>query len=548
MTKLNQPEPNKNEQGILSSWNKKFEQNLDMWFWLFLGLFLILAFIFFDPKVSIGGDDSEYINRAFSFIKKGQFPTFQGPLYPVVLGIIISIAGLKLTMLKIASILFMLIHFRLFYLTFKKHLPSLLLVSLLFMLAINASMLYFASATYTESFFLMIQSLFLFVFEKYFISQKKEKYAIKEDYKKFLLLGLCVFLMAITKNIGLTAIIGVMLFFAIRLKWIAIGFTLAAFLLFFGAFSLVKKYGYNVDSVQMSSQGSTLMLKHPYDPSKGKEDFSGFVNRIVVNSQEYLSKHFTTIFGLNKESKPKSSGFITLLMYAILFSGYFVLFKKSDFWAFVGTYLIASCGISFIVLQTYWSQERLILVYVPLLLVFLFFSIYYLIGHYKKDLSWLFIVILLIFLGSDLIRTARKLPTAVNSLGHYLAGESTYGFTPDWINYFEMSKWVKKNLPENTVVACRKPGMAFIYSGGKEFYGIWKVPSEDADELYQKLKDADVTYVMVASLRLDPTRNTGRTINTIRRYLSIIHNAYPDKLEFVYKIGEEEPVFLYKLN
>ena len=318
MTKINQPATASND-AIFSKWNGKLNENLNLWFWVSFGLLFILCLIFFDPKVSIGGDDSEYINRAFLFIKKAKFPTFQGPLYPIVLGLIMAITGLKLILLKVFSIVFMLIHFWLFYQTFKKHLPSLIMVAILFILAINASMLYFASSTYTESFYLMVQSFFLFIFNKYFILDKEEKYSIKKDYKKFLLLGLSLFLIAITKNIGLTALIGSLLFFAIRLKWMAIVYTMVAFLVFQGSFILIKKYGYDVDVSQVSSQSSTLMMKHPYDTSQGKEDFSGYINRIVVNSKEYLSKHFTLIFGLNNQSKPKSSGFITIILYVILF-------------------------------------------------------------------------------------------------------------------------------------------------------------------------------------------------------------------------------------
>ncbi len=533
---------------IFQSLNERLGARLDLYFWICFGLLFLMALLFFDPKVSIGGDDSEYLNRAYQFIHNGKFPTFQGPLYPIVMGLTISVTGLNLVLIKFTSIIFMLVHFWLFFQTFRKHLTPVLMVGILFILSINASMLYFASSTFTESFFLMIQSLFLFSFEKCFISGWKEKYTLKEDYKRFLLLGFTLFLMAITKNIGLTAIIGTSLFFVVRLKWMALIYTIIVFILCQVLFIGIKTYVFEVKDRQVSSQGNTLMMKHPYDESIGKEDFGGYVDRVVINSKEYLSRHFTLIYGLNSEIKPGVSGFITLFIYVILFTGFILLFRQSEFWTFNGIYLIASCGITFIVLQTYWSQERLILVYTPLILVYLLYSIYYIIDNHSPKLKWLFTGIFILFIAANLIRTAKKLPQTIDSLGHYLKGETTYGFTPDWINYFGMSKWITSNLPEGTLVGCRKPGMAFLYSGGKEFYGIWRVPSDNPEELYNQLKDAGVTHVMMASLRLDPNRNTGRTINTVRRFLSIIHEAYPDKIEFVHKIGEQEPVFLYKLN
>ena len=51
-----------------------------------------------------------------------------------------------------------------------------------------------------------------------------------------------------------------------------------------------------------------------------------------------------------------------------------------------------------------------------------------------------------------------------------LKGNMFYGFTPDWVNYLKMSEYTG-NLDDSTIVACRKPGISFIY-GKKKFYGI----------------------------------------------------------------------------
>ncbi len=542
------------ENALFPKLNASLEKNISTIFWVLFGLLCLLSLLFFDPKVSIGGDDSEYLNRAFSFITKGKYPTFQGALYPMTMGLLIGITGLNLVIIKLASLAFMLVHFWLFFKVFKKHLPAIALIPLLIILSVNASMLYFASSAFTEAFFLMIQSIFVFTFDKYFISSKQEKHSLK-DIKKFVLLGLVLFLMALTKNIGLTAIIGTCIFFGIRMNWMALVFTILSFGVFYGSNMIIKKAVFDVDAAQVSSQGSTLQLKHPYDPSKGKEDFSGYVTRVKNNTIDYISYHFMVIYGLNKELKLRNplklegtSSFITILILAICIAGLILFYKENKLLFLIGIYTLASCGITFIVLQLYWSQERLILVYTPYILVYLISTIHLLISKYRPSLSWVYGIIIVIFMGASIVRTTKKLPEAIDSLSHYLGGDPLYGFTQDWIHYFEMSKWVKDNLPENAFVGARKPGMAFIYSGGKEFYGIWKVPSEDPEELYTKLKDAGVTHVMLASLRTDPSRNTGRTITTVRRYLTIIHNAYPDKLKFVHKVGEEEPVFLYELK
>jgi hypothetical protein len=52
-----------------------------------------------------------------------------------------------------------------------------------------------------------------------------------------------------------------------------------------------------------------------------------------------------------------------------------------------------------------------------------------------------------------------------------------------------MSEWVGKNLPESTVVVSRKPSMSFVYSKGKEFYPMYRFPTEDADTLVTRLTE-----------------------------------------------------------
>ena len=92
--------------------------------------------------------------------------------------------------------------------------------------------------------------------------------------------------------------------------------------------------------------------------------------------------------------------------------------------------------------------------------------------------------------------------------------------------------------------------MARIYAGGKRFYGIYNIPSEDPDELVDLLRRNNVTHIIVASLRRDPAQAGLGVINTIHRYLYRILQVYPAFLEQVAQVGgqDDEPAALYKLN
>jgi hypothetical protein len=70
------------------------------------------------------------------------------------------------------------------------------------------------------------------------------------------------------------------------------------------------------------------------------------------------------------------------------------------------------------------------------------------------------------------------------------------------------------------------------------------------DDLLEDLRVNQVGYVIMASLRAVPTENTGRTINTVQRYLYFIQQKYPGIFTLAQQIGEdnEEPAWLYRIN
>jgi len=128
-----------------------------------------------------------------------------------------------------------------------------------------------------------------------------------------------------------------------------------------------------------------------------------------------------------------------------------------------------------------------------------------------------------------------------------LAGNKFYGMTPDWINYIKMSQWAAKNTPDSVMIACRKPSIAFVYAK-REFYGIYRITTEDPDELLQNLKDNNVRYIIMGSLRKYPNQKTQYTINTVQRYLYYIQQKYPEKIKHIQTIGADEPAYLFEIT
>ena len=68
-----------------------------------------------------------------------------------------------------------------------------------------------------------------------------------------------------------------------------------------------------------------------------------------------------------------------------------------------------------------------------------------------------------------------------------------------------------------------------------------KVYVYNPDQLLENLNTRKIKYLILASLRLYPEKNTGVIINALHKYVEYIDMKYPDKFRTVHKIGASEP-------
>ena len=526
----------------------RFIQNKNT-FWLifFTSLTAIFSLLLFDVKLSTGGDDSSYIIRAYNFHFKNTFPSFQGPLYPMLISFPIGWWGINVPLLKVFSVFFMVGHVFLFYYTLKDRIPGMILFFSTIIISVNAGLLYYASQTYTEAIYFFTQSLMLFFFFKLLDSQERGE-ELKQNFKLWLLLGLMICVNILTKNVGMGALAAILGFYIIRLEFKNAGLALASFALFYGPFELLKKSIWDFGNAQIADQGKVFLYKDPYDYSKGTEDFGGYVTRFLDNCSIYLSKHLLHIWNVKPSDDITMSGgiafFIVLLMFAAIYFGW----KKSKSILFLSIYTLVNLAVIFLVLQTRWDSERLMLVAVPYITPIILFVLY---RVFKAGgISMLQPLIILILSVLSLVQVGKTISTSsknFKALKKNMAGDKYFGYTDDWRNLLLMSEWCAQNLPKEAYVGSRKGPMSFIYSNGKPFYEIYRVPSDNADSLVATLAKNKVTHIIHASLRANPLMNTGRIITTTNNYLAIIAKKYPEKIKLVHQIGDSEPAYLYEI-
>jgi hypothetical protein len=520
-----------------------------MFLFIFL-LCLIFSIFLFNVKIDEGGDDSTYIEAGYKYAKNfaNYYFSFNAPLYPMFLSIPIKIFGINLILLKCLSIIFTLLHLLFFYLTFRRKIDNTLLFTLLILIGLNSSILYFASQTYTEAFFLFLQSFFFYSFALLLNGLKAYNNKLSATLYYWILTGFAIFLLSMAKNIAIIAVPAFIFFFIIKRQWLNSLYALLSYLLFKIPFELIKYVIWGNIS-QFAAQGADLLQKDPYLASEGKENLMGFVTRFIVNAQIYLSSRFFQIMGFVSEKSHEYNILTVIIIVLLLIWALYQAFKcKNDLILFSGIYTSFLVSASFIALHVYWSQTRLILIFVPLLLLMLLYGIYEIFRYYIKPFYKVYLIFASILILFTVVSTIQKSKSNFKVLKKNIKGDIYNGYTPDWQNYLQMSEWCGENLKETDLVACRKPSMSFIYSKGKPFYGIYKVPSDNADTLLELFKKNKVTHVLMGSLRQNPDSVNGKVISTVHNILHAIQKRYPDKLNLIHSIENNNYTFFIKRN
>ena len=461
---------------------------------LYASLFLTLIFsiLLFDIRFSLAGDDSAYVVRAFDFIHHFVFPSFQGPLYPVILGPFVAIFGISAVPLKSLSLAFMMGSVFFFYKAFKKRIPPLIMTICLLLLAINSFVLYYSSQTYTEAFFMFLQSFTFYVFFRLFVDEGGAK-SFTAVARNNLILAICILSLGLTRPIGFASAIAIPAFFVLKAQWRNIIFFIVSFVLLLLIFQGTKTLIWGSSGIMFSGQAGNFMAKDYYNPSGGQEDLPGFFNRLVHNSNYYISKTLYVFLGLRPAGGATGTFTGLSVLTVLMICGLMVrVFRKNNCILFTGIYTAVSLTGIFLITQEIWIQDRYIISYFPLILLLLLAFLYYLfcIKGWSKFQFVLPLLALILFFSS--------FKNTVNDIHQVREIKDKYsGLSPDWENYCMISKWASDNLPEGAVVACRKPSISFIYGNGRNFFGITRINALSGDSLMQEEKQKKLHYYFI---------------------------------------------------
>ena len=477
---------------------KFMERHLGHFFWIVFALTLITGILLFDRRFSTGGDDSAYVERAWDMIHHSMYPGFQGPLYPIVLSPFVALFGIRAIPLKCLSLLFILGFIFFFFRSFRNRIPALLLISVLLLISANSFVLYYGSQTYSEAFFMFLQALTFSIFFRFFVD-KKEPYAPVVLGKHHLILACCLVCLGLTRQIGFSAAITTGVYFVVKKQWKNLGFMLGSFLMILLVYQAFLWGISGRPGIHFAGEIRGLISKDYYNPAAGHETIGGFINRWVKNSNYYLSKSFYTILGFRPaDGSGELFPWVTVITWLLIAAGTIMFFRSNDYIFFTGIYTIITLFSIFFIAHTIWMQNRFIVPYFPLILLTILSFFYYSMSK-KQGIRFrvLLPVIIVIPLLFTILVTAGQVREARKITGEF------QGLGSDWDNYCRLSEWTAKNLPENSVIACRKPSISFIYSRGRDFYGISRLPYAPVDSLIREWNRQNRHYWLVAASALN---------------------------------------------
>jgi hypothetical protein len=486
----------KEKNNLLSRMESYFDRNEKTFLWISLSLGVIMSILMFDCKVSLSGDDCDYIINAQQFIRHFTYPGGRGALYPVVISPFM-IGGLNLILLKALSAVFTVLSMWLMYKAFRGKIPAVILMPALLIANLCPYIFFYASYTYSEPFFMLTQSLFFYLFSKYFRNDG-QPLKLKTDWYKFLYIGLCFLAMGLTRTIGFAVMGAVIVYFCFTKQWKNLIYSLSAAVVVYIVFNLIKSAVWP-DVGSPYGIGSYL-AKNYYNPEQGMEDIPGFIKRIIDNSHIFLSGYLYQFMGFHSPAYTVAKTYPLLTVFTYCLFAFFlsVVYKHNKILFFSGIYTGVMYFASFFLLHTFWAQDRMIIIYYPLTLMFLLSGLYYFVKHLKKiNLKWLYPAFLLALLTGTAIHAKDKTGQNIPVLQQNLLGNDLYGLTPDWENFIEMSRWANRNLDKDAVIVSRKPSISYVYTG-RNFMGIFNVPFETTEGIMQKYNSEKTNTVFIA--------------------------------------------------
>jgi len=519
--------------------------------WMIVALTFLMGYLLFDCRLSFATDDATYINNALAFLKLGNYPHFQGALWPFILALLIKVGGVKLLTFKFVSLCFMTIGNWALYKGLKDKISYTLLISAMLTIAFNAYIQAYSSATFSEALFIMVQSFAIWTFCSLVSKLEITQDNLKSNIIPWLLFGFTFFVLTLAKNLALFGIVAPFLYFIFRKKWMNSIYVLVFFALFKVPYQVLVVNSFPKPA---ESQSDLLLRKDYYDASKGNEDISGFQTRFIDNYGQYVSIHIFKMLGLRGKGIPtlwtfdkmkeldeqnKMEGSFLLGLVFLILAGLTIYrgIKDQSIMLFIGLYIIALMGVTFLALQTMWNQDRLMIIFLPLMIPLLISGLESL-GKTPKY-QWMNIavpIICVIFILPQ-IGTSLKEFSTNKGLKYFQKGDVYGQYPPAFQSYLKTCSWIKDNIKDSGFVIAFKPIESSVFGGISRFKKMPQPLPQTPDSMMTFFAKNKCHYILADYVQ-------GQNIQLIE----YLQKTNPNLIKEIHREGDYESCILYQLN
>jgi len=464
-------------------------------YWM-LGLVLLVGIVAysmaFDAKVDLSGDNVSYYKlgkavaggKGFVNINNPQlnasnhFP----PGYPAIMAVFMVFAD-SITFMKVLNGLFFLGSLVLMWLIFWHFSKSRALAAVVcILLALNAHLLRYSTIMMSE-----IPYLFCSMLALWFLLKNQEAKKPWLD----VWFWACLVAIVLTyhiRSLGISLVGAIFIYWLFKKQWLRAGVWIGGFVL------LALPWFLRGQALGGSSYVRQLKMINPYRAELGQAGFGDIVDRFIENVSRYFSieikEAMFPAYNVDYSAGASVAGwFWSLLIIAI---GLYGLFSLGKYRWLVLFYILGTFGVLFLWPQV-WIGIRFLLPAMPVLMFIFVFGLYkglsFVAQRFNAQRSvspWLLAPLaFLLFAGVGKVQEQANRKNPAN-----------------WANYFEVAKWVEKNLPPDTYLACRKPDLFYLYAN---CYTTRYLFRENDQEILQDFQDRNISYVVVDQLGFSST-------------------------------------------
>ncbi len=495
----------------------------------FAGLVLIFAISYdsiFDSKLSLSGDNANYYILAKNLASNNEFTTGHGvhatphnhfpPGYPFLMSLFHRAGISSVWAMKVLNGFFLLCSsFLMFQIVRRISKNTFLSFALAGMLLINAHLLEYSSIIMSEISFLTFTLLSIYL---YLVWREKD-FKWKSIYFFLLLIALITTLYI--RSLGISLLLAFLIDLSFKKRFLSAGIILAV--------CILTQLPWQVRSNNLggNSYMKQVFSVNPYDKTEGKMHFENWVERVKLNAVRYASKEIPLALfpGLEVKYKNPATAKIIPSPYSHWILGFLIiLFTTIGIWSLKEFRVLflamfsATVGI-LLLWPDVWFGVRFFIPLIPFSFLFFFLGIVFIIqklfafksSPLRSPKLSLFVIPLVFFQIKPLQKLQKK---------------SEQSYPKNWENYFTMGTWCSDNLPENSFVACRKPGL-FYCSGDTEAATF--LSSTNRKEFLDHLDKNQFTHVVAEQLGFSQTG----------KYLYPVLKSEPEKFKLIHQIDAE---------